>query len=116
MVCQEKDMVLILTSKLGVNELCFFFLCFVYLSQVADRHDLLLKLQGNVKDLEEQNREAMATINHRGEVIKQLREEIKTLERKVGRESELNRKMKNIIQYSHSNRDIPSAAKQFCPY
>jgi len=44
---------------------------------VADRHDAMLKLKENVKELEEKHKETLATVNHRGEVIKQLRDELK---------------------------------------
>ncbi|KAK2143064.1 hypothetical protein LSH36_881g02026 [Paralvinella palmiformis] len=47
------------------------------LTQVADRHDAMLKLKENVKELEEKHKETLATVNHRGEVIKQLRDELK---------------------------------------
>ena len=52
-------------------------------AEVAERHDSLLKLKQDVKELEDKHREALATANHRGEVIKQLRDEIQTAENRV---------------------------------
>ena len=43
----------------------------------------MLKLKQDVKDLEEKHREALATVNHRGDVIKQLRDEIQKTESRV---------------------------------
>ena len=52
-------------------------------AEVAERHDSLLKFKQDVKELEDKHREALATANHRGEVIKQLRDEIQTAENRV---------------------------------
>ena len=45
---------------------------------MAERHDAIVKLKQEYTDLAEKHREALATVNHRGEVIRQLREETKT--------------------------------------
>ena len=51
--------------------------------KVNERHDAMLKLKADVRELEDKHREALATINHRGEVIKQLREEVKSANTRV---------------------------------
>jgi hypothetical protein len=51
--------------------------------QVADRHDAMLKLKDSVKELEEKHRETLTSVNHRGEVIKQLRDELKQYSNRV---------------------------------
>ena len=53
------------------------------LPQVAERHDSIKKLKETTKSLEEKHREALATVNHRGEVIKTLREEAKQAANRV---------------------------------
>lgn len=55
--------------------------------QVADRHDALVKLKSELRDLNEKHQEALATIKHRGDVIHQLREEVKSGSNIVSRES-----------------------------
>lgn len=52
-------------------------------TQVAERHDNIVKLRNENRDIEEKLREALASASHRGEVIKQLREEIKQYQGKV---------------------------------
>lgn len=51
--------------------------------QVAERHDNIVKLRNENRDIEEKLREALASASHRGEVIKQLRDEIKQYQGKV---------------------------------
>ena len=51
--------------------------------QVAERHDNIVKLRNENRDIEEKLREALASASHRGEVIKQLRDKIKQYQRKV---------------------------------
>lgn len=50
---------------------------------MADRHDAMLKMKEAMQDLEEKHQEALATLNHRGEVVKQLRDETKLLKQRV---------------------------------
>lgn len=52
-------------------------------TQVAERHDNIVKLRNENRDIEEKLREALASASHRGEVIKQLRDEIKQYQGKV---------------------------------
>ncbi len=52
-------------------------------AEVAERHDYLLRLKEDVTELEQKHRQALATANHRGEVIKQLRDEIHAAENRV---------------------------------
>ena len=64
------------------------FVCFIdagifCVLQVAERHDAMLKLKDDAKELEEKHLEALGTISHRGEVIKQLRAEVKDNNTKV---------------------------------
>lgn len=51
--------------------------------QVAERHDTILQLKTEYKDLEEKHAEAVATVTHRGEVIVQLRDELKNANMRV---------------------------------
>jgi len=50
---------------------------------VAERHDNLVKLRNENRDMEEKLREALSTAQHRGDVIKQLRDEIKQYQSRV---------------------------------
>lgn len=52
-------------------------------SEVAERHDTILKLKSDVKDFDAKHKEALATVNHRGEVIKQIREELRLANSRV---------------------------------
>lgn len=43
----------------------------------AENHDTILNLRSDVKELEAKQKETLATVNHRGEVIQQVREEVR---------------------------------------
>ena len=45
---------------------------------------MIVKLRNDNRDIEEKLREALGTAQHRGDVIKQLRDELKTATTKVG--------------------------------
>lgn len=51
--------------------------------QVAERHDAIVKLRNENREIEEKLREALGTAQHRGDVIKQLRDELKGVGGKV---------------------------------
>ena len=53
--------------------------------QIAERHDTILTLKNEAKELEEKHRDALATVNHRGEVIKTLRDDLKQANIRVRR-------------------------------
>ena len=50
---------------------------------MADRHDNIVKLRNENRDLEEKLRETLNSTQHRGDVIKQLRDEIKQYQNRV---------------------------------
>lgn len=50
---------------------------------MAERHDNIIKLRNENREIEEKLREALASASHRGEVIKQLRDEIKQYQGRV---------------------------------
>ena len=50
---------------------------------MADRHDTIVKLRSENREIEEKLREALGTAQHRGDVIKQIREELKVSQNKV---------------------------------
>lgn len=50
---------------------------------MAERHDSIVKLRNENRDIEEKLRDALATAQHRGDVVKQLREELKQAQSRV---------------------------------
>lgn len=86
----------------------------VLFDKVADRHDNIVKLRNENRDLEEKLREALGSAHHRGDVVKQMRDEIKQYQARVSsnlvKSSEsLNTKMNAAIKlkalksFSHSS-------------
>lgn len=71
--------------KLSINQNFNLYELHVFwlVTQVAERHDNIVKLRNENRDIEEKLREALASASHRGEVIKQLRDEIKQYQGKV---------------------------------
>ena len=55
----------------------------ISIKQVAERHDAILRLKTDYKELEEKHREALATISHRGGIIQQFRDDTKTKDTQV---------------------------------
>lgn len=66
-----------------VLSLLFSTICIFDVTQVAERHDALVRLRNEVRDTEEKLRDALTASQHQTELTRQLREELKQAKAKV---------------------------------
>ena len=56
----------------------------MYVYQVAERTDALMRLRTDARDAEDRLKDSLANAQHQTELVKQLREELKQAKAKVG--------------------------------